>query len=72
MIGIEKPRIEFFDYAKNVANHPSVGYVIGDNPIADIQGGQAAGYKTIAVHECKKSDADYYVENLCDIFSILT
>ena len=71
-IGYEKPRTEFFDYAKNIANNPVVGYVIGDNPIADIQGGQAAGYKTIAVHECKNSDADYYVENLFDIFSILT
>ena len=71
-IGYEKPRSEFFDYAKKRANNPDVGYVIGDNPIADIQGGKVAGFKTIAVHECKESIADYYLQNLREIFLILT
>ncbi len=70
-IGYEKPRKEFFDYAKDIAQNPDVGYVIGDNPIADIQGGKVAGYKTIAVHECKNSDADYYLKNLSEIFLVL-
>ncbi len=71
-IGYEKPRSEFYDYAKSIANYPDSGYVIGDNPIADIQGGKEAGYKTIAVHECIESCADYYLENLSQIFLILT
>ena len=70
-IGYEKPRTEFFEYAKKIAGYPDIGYVIGDNPIADIQGGKDAGYKTIAVHECKESSADYYFQNLCEIFSAL-
>lgn len=70
-IGYEKPRREFFEYAENIADHPDVGYVIGDNPIADIQGGKNAGYKTIAVHECRNSMADYYLEHLEQIFDIL-
>jgi putative hydrolase of the HAD superfamily len=71
-IGYEKPRSEFFDYAKKRADNPDVGYVIGDNPIADIQGGKVAGFKTIAVHECKESIADFYLQNLREIFLILT
>ena len=70
-IGFEKPRKEFFEYAKQLAGNPEIGYVIGDNPVADIKGGKAAGLVTIAVHECKNSEADYYVENLINIFKIL-
>ena len=70
-IGYEKPRKEFFDYAKKISGSPSIGYVIGDNPIADIQGGKDAGFATIAVHECKQSNADYYFENLKQILSVL-
>lgn len=71
-IGYEKPRKEFFDYAKKIAENPDVAYVIGDNPIADIQGGNMAGFKTVAVHECKNSNADYYIEKLDQIFVILS
>ena len=53
------------------AKNPDVVYVIGDNPDADIKGGKNMGYTTIAVHECKESDGDYYLENLSDIFKIL-
>lgn len=70
-IGYEKPRKEFFDYAKEIAGCPNTGYVIGDNPVADILGGKESGFITIAVHECKHSEADYYCENLNQIFTIL-
>lgn len=69
-IGYEKPRKEFFDYAKKISG-VSTGYVIGDNPKADIQGGKDAGFITIAVHECKQSNADYYFETLAQILPIL-
>ena len=70
-IGYDKPRKEFFDYARNLAGNPTIGYVIGDNPVADILGGQEAGFVTIAVHECKNSKANYYCENLTQILSII-
>lgn len=70
-IGYEKPRKEFFDYAKTMAGNPEIGYMIGDNPNADIKGGKSAGLTTIAVHECRESVADYYIENLADIFALL-
>jgi putative hydrolase of the HAD superfamily len=69
-IGYEKPRKEFFDYAKKVSGAAS-GYMIGDNPVADIQGGKDAGFVTIAVHACKQSCADHYVETLSQILPIL-
>lgn len=46
--------------------------MIGDNPIADIQGAKAAGIKTILVH--KKSVEilpDYCCDELCDIRKII-
>lgn len=70
-IGYEKPRKEFFEYARKVAGNPATGYVIGDNPVADILGGQEVGFITIAVHKCKNSNADYYCEKLEQILSII-
>lgn len=49
-VGYDKPRIELFDHAKKVAGFPDVCIMVGDNPVADVRGGQAAGMKTILVH----------------------
>ncbi len=49
-IGYEKPRIEIYQYALAVAGHPDVCYMVGDNPIADIEGSIKAGMKAILVH----------------------
>lgn len=70
-IGYEKPRAEFFDYAKGLSGKTDVAYIIGDNPKADIKGGKDVGFTAIAVHECRESVADYYIENLRDIFKII-
>lgn len=70
-IGYEKPRAEFFAYAKKIAGEIDVAYIIGDNPNADIKGGKDAGFSAIAVHECRESVADYYVEKLDDILGII-
>lgn len=67
-IGYEKPRLEIFQYALNIADFPEECYMIGDNPIADIQGGKSAGMKTILVHYNEGiSVADYKCESLIDI-----
>lgn len=49
-VGYDKPRIELFDHAKKVAGYPDRCIMVGDNPVADVRGGQAAGMKTILVH----------------------
>lgn len=70
-IGYDKPHPEFYAEAKHRAGNPEILYMVGDNPTADIQGGNAAGCITVAVHLCKNSEAAYYFENLADIPSIL-
>lgn len=71
-IGYEKPKIEIFQYALNMADLPDICYMIGDNPIADIQGGKSAGMKTILVHHKDNNfDADYLCQNLSEIPAIL-
>lgn len=72
MIGYNKPQQEIFEYAFDTAKHPDISYMIGDNPTADIEGGLNAGIKTILVHNNNvKSNADYSVETLFDIISLL-
>lgn len=72
-IGYEKPRIEIFEYAINKANYPGVCYMIGDNPIADIQRGKNACLNTILVHNNSIDDLtnNYYCESLTDIKKII-
>ena len=70
-IGYEKPRKELFQYALSLAGFPEVYYMIGDNPIADIEGGKAAGFQTILVHQGAPSAADYCCSSLSEIPQLL-
>lgn len=38
-VGYEKPRREIFGYSILKAGNPEIKYMIGDNPVADYQGG---------------------------------
>ena len=49
-VGYEKPRKEIYEYAISSAGNPDVTYMIGDNPVADYQGGLHAGMTPILVH----------------------
>ena len=67
-IGYEKPRIEIFQHALKTTRFPEICFMIGDNPVADIQGGKSAGMKTILVHTADDtSGADYQCKNLPEI-----
>jgi len=66
-IGYEKPRKEIFAYAIRTAGFPAQCVMIGDNPVADIAGGKAAGMKTILVHTDGISDANAHCETLAEI-----
>lgn len=71
-IGYEKPRLELFNYALNLAGDPNVRFMIGDSSSADMSGGKNAGMTTILVHnDGPCDDADFICENLCDIPSIV-
>ena len=69
--GYEKPRTELFEYALKIAGNPQQCFMIGDNPIADIQGGNSAKIKTILVNNDASCNADYKCRNLIDIFAVL-
>lgn len=70
VIGYDKPRKEIFEYAKNLYGLKNNFYMIGDNPVADIQGGKASGMITILVHKGYNGDADYRFDNLSQIIDL--
>ena len=71
LIGYEKPRIELFRHALHVAGSPDYSCMIGDNPVADIQGGKAAGMNTILVHQNGDGSAGCQCHTLSEIPSLL-
>jgi len=68
-VGYEKPRKEIFEYAMKKAGIPTVCYMIGDNPVADYQGGLEAGMMPILVHN--KKEGMKCCENLTDIIDMI-
>ena len=68
-IGFEKPRPEIFQFALSMAGNPEICYMVGDNPIADIQGAKEAGMKTVYVHPTSSPSqhADYTCGSLSEI-----
>lgn len=69
-VGYDKPRKEFFEYALEKAGNPEVRYMIGDNPVADYEGGLNAGLKSILVH--KKVDGKVCCEQLTELLDTIT
>jgi putative hydrolase of the HAD superfamily len=49
-IGWEKPHPEIFAYALAELGHPSDAWLVGDNPVADVQGATAAGIGAVLVN----------------------
>ena len=70
-VGYDKPRIEIFRIALKLSGNPEVAYMIGDNPIADIQGARQAGMKTILVHHAPDGIADFCFQTLAEIPAVL-
>ena len=74
LIGYEKPHPAIFHYALEASGHPEASYMIGDNPVADIQGARSVGLKTIFIHPAHKDpcpDADFICTDISKIMSIL-
>ena len=69
-VGYEKPRKEIFEYAIEKAGNPEVKYMIGDNPVADYQGGLEAGLTPILVH-CVQ-EGKRCCENLKELANVIT
>lgn len=69
LVGYEKPRKEIFDYALLIANYPKKVYMIGDNPISDIDGAKNAGIKSIQIGG-SSPDATFRCASLSDILEL--
>ncbi len=68
-VGYEKPRKEIFEYAICKAGNPEIKYMIGDNPVADYEGGLAAEMTPILVHNVE--DGKVCCEQLTDLFDVI-
>ena len=67
--GYDKPRPEIFEIAKNL--YPDGEYImVGDNPIADVKGGKAAGMKTVLVHKGYCDEADHCFDDLRSVLDV--
>lgn len=71
VVGYDKPRPEIFALAKALCSGENRFLIIGDNPVADILGGKAAGMTTVLVHKGFDARADYCFDDLADILTII-
>lgn len=68
--GYEKPRPELFALARRLAGNPKECWMIGDQPVADIQGGKNAGFHTILLRGKKSNQADFCCNDLYELEQI--
>ena len=71
LIGYDKPRREVFEHAMDLARHPECCFMIGDNPVADIEGANRVGIPSVLVHQEEASEATYSFASLTEILGIL-
>ncbi|BFL46622.1 HAD family hydrolase [Lactonifactor longoviformis] len=70
LVGYDKPRREIFQIALETADFPEVCYMVGDNPVADIQGARQMKIPGILVHRGEHPDADHCLDTLTQLLSI--
>ena len=68
-VGYEKPHRSIFAHAMVAAGNPEIRYMIGDNPVADYQGGLDSGMTPVLVHN--KRDGMICCEQLTELFAII-
>lgn len=69
--GYDKPRKELFDIAKNFNKNDEPMFMVGDNIIADIIGGNNSGMSTVYVHNGYCKEASYCADTLSEIPNII-
>lgn len=73
VVGASKPDEKIFRIAERAANFPSLIWMVGDNPVADIQGARDAGWHTayIAPKGTKNAGAEVMVAGLSELLKFL-
>lgn len=72
-VGACKPDERIFRIAERAASFPSLIWMVGDNPIADIEGAKNAGWHTAYITEpgTKNSGAEVTVSTLSELLKFL-
>jgi putative hydrolase of the HAD superfamily len=69
VIGYEKPHPEAFRIALAASGHPETAWMVGDNPIADVEGAERAGLPAILVRS--SGEATYRAADLLDAAAVI-
>ena len=69
--GYEKPNPRAFEYALRQVGHPERVCMVGDNPIADVQGAESMGIPAILVRSQHDKNVKYYANDLQETTSII-
>ena len=70
-IGWDKPRPQIFEHAKALAGPGARCLMVGDNPLADVQGAQGVGLPAALVHRQAPSTAEYIADTLAQLLEQL-
>ncbi len=70
-IGYDKPHPEIFGTALRAAGMPPYAWMIGDNPIDDIEGSAKCGFVAVLAHGAPAHAAHHHIQNLADILPLL-
>jgi len=70
-VGYEKPNIEIFKHAIELAANPDNMVMIGDNIIADIHGAKNAGMQAILIHTEPDDSVEHFAKTIVDVEAIL-
>ena len=71
LVGYDKPRPEIFERALALAGHPAVRWMVGDNPVADVEGAQRCGIPAVLVHEKADCGAQHCFSTLAEVLGVL-
>lgn len=71
-LGVEKPNVKAFQHARSRLPSDAVVWMIGDNPVADAAGAEAAGIPAILVRSRVPADAAFACcASLADVIGIV-
>jgi putative hydrolase of the HAD superfamily len=69
--GYEKPNRKAFELALRTCGWPSEAWMVGDNPVADVAGAEAAGIPAVLVRR-EHRHASRYARDLNEVVAILS
>lgn len=67
VLGWDKPRPQIYAHALELAGPGARCLMVGDNPVADVEGAKACGIPAALVHRPADCPADYYADTLAEL-----